>query len=170
MELLPRRVRLYAQSRGFNAQVLAGLALYLPVAIALLLHVACSKQEFTVTDAWIPVPPPHVSAVAGYMTLTNDTDRERRVDSVAAEEFDRIEMHQTILDPDTGLARMVKLNDVVIAAGEALAFAPGGHHLMLINPSKSLQEGDTAELGLNFADGTTLTVTFDVKPRPALRP
>ena len=170
MRIVPTAVRLYLQSRESNAGVFARLAICLPIVFALLSHSACSKQEFTVSDAWIPVPPPHVAVVAGYMTLTNGTDQERTLVGVVGEGFERIEMHQTILDPDTGLARMVKLNDVGIAPGESVPFTPGGHHLMLINPSKSLMEGDTAELELRFTDGTALRVDFDVKPRPALRP
>jgi copper(I)-binding protein len=150
--------------------VLFRLTVYLPLAITLVLNAACSKQAFTVTDAWIPVPPPHVSAVAGYMTLINSTDREHVVDSVVGELFERIEIHQTILDSDTGLARMVRQNEIVVQPGTQLAFAPGGYHLMLINPTKSLREGDTAQLRFGFSDGTTLMVTFEVKPRPALRP
>ena len=59
-------------------------------------------------------------------------------------------------------AHMHAVDQVEIAPGERFAFAPKGHHLMLIGREASLEAGDEVDVQLEFSGEQRLTVTFDV--------
>jgi copper(I)-binding protein len=61
-----------------------------------------------------------------------------------------------------GMARMEDVSSVSIARGQRIAFAPGGYHLMCMNPSPRLRVGGTAKFTLKFGNGQTTDVTFYV--------
>ena len=127
---------------------------------------ACSSQELTVHDAWIPLAPPTVSALAGYMRIDNRSGEARTLVAADGALFGRIEIHQTIYDKDSGLARMISQDTVSIAPGSSFVFEPGGYHLMLINPRRALREKDSVPLTLIFADGSRSAVAFEVRRQP----
>jgi hypothetical protein len=130
----------------------------------------CFDNELTVADAWIPAAPPHVSVLAGYMTIENGTDQVKTIVAIDGALFERIEVHRTIIESDSGLARMVRQDEVVLKPGERLDFDPGGYHLMLIKPERTLKEGENVPLTLLFTDRSSYPVEFRVRPREPLRP
>jgi hypothetical protein len=54
--------------------------------------------------------------------------------------------------------------ELVVAAGATLRFAPGGLHVMLQGLSQALKPGDTVPLLLLLEGGRTLAVTARVRP------
>ncbi len=130
----------------------------------------CSKKELTIDDAWIPAAPPHVPALAGYMTIDNGTERTQTLVGATSTVFERIEIHRTVYEKDSGLARMIPQEQVPIAPKESLLFEPGGYHLMLIHPKAPLQEGERISLNLIFADDSRFELEFQVRRRERLRP
>ncbi len=123
----------------------------------------CSPQELSVKDPWIPEAPPNASALAGYMSLNNATGRVKTLTGGTSDTFERIEIHETVYEKESGLARMVRRDSIRIGAGQSFNFEPGGHHLMLINPKRRLREGERVPLSLLFADGSRRTVDFQVR-------
>ncbi len=123
----------------------------------------CSSSELTISDAWIPEAPPDASALAGYMTIENSTDRIQTLVGATGELLERIDIHQTVYEKDSGLARMIRQDHVSIEPGRTFRFKPGGHHLMLINPKKAFKEGESVRLSLVFADDSRPTVDFEVR-------
>jgi hypothetical protein len=67
---------------------------------------------------------------------------------VTSPEFARVEMHTTLIDD--GLARMMALDSLTIAERSGLTFAPGGPHLMLMEPVSALSVGDVVTLEFHF--------------------
>ncbi len=123
----------------------------------------CSSSELTISDAWISEAPPDASVLAGYMTIENSTDRIQTLVGATGELLERIEIHQTVYEKDSGLARMIRREQVSIEPGRPFHFKPGGHHLMLINPKKALKEGESVQVSLEFAGGSSPTVEFEVR-------
>lgn len=123
----------------------------------------CSQEVLIIRDAWVPEAPPRVYALAGYMTIENGSGEATTLVGATGAQFDRIEIHQTVYEKDTGLARMVPEEQISIAPGESFIFEPGGYHLMLINPKKVLKDGEIVPLTLIFADGSRPSVEFEVR-------
>ena len=123
----------------------------------------CSRQELNIRDTWIPEAPSTVSALAAYMTIENGSGETRTLVGALGAQFERIEIHRTIYEKDSGLARMIRQEQVGIEPGGRLLFEPGSYHLMLINPKKALKVGERVSLTLVFVDGSRPTVEFEVR-------
>lgn len=67
-----------------------------------------------------------------------------------------VEMHLTTIED--GRASMGQLDEVELPAGEAVAFRPGGLHLMLIVPDETVTLGSTFDLTLRFERSDDLVV------------
>lgn len=118
-----------------------------------------------VTDAWVREAPPGATAMAGYLTVTNPTDKALTLTGGTSPQFREVQMHEVV--EDNGMSHMVQVKQLAVPAKGTLAFAPGGTHLMLIGPKAPLKGGAPVQLTLTFAGGTKLVVKTAVKPREA---
>ncbi len=118
-------------------------------------------DSLSVVDAWVLEAPPGMKVMAAYMTLKNHSDNEHELKGVSSPEFERVEMHRTIIENE--LARMVKQDSMTVNAGEVLKFEPGGSHLMLINPKKILKSGDEIDLTLILENEKKLNTKAHVR-------
>jgi len=91
-----------------------------------------------ISDLRINAPIPGQNLSAGYMNVTNQTDREVTIVRVSSKSAARIEMHTHAMEE--GLMRMVKMESLSIPARESILFEQGGHHLMVFNPDKDAIE------------------------------
>lgn len=97
---------------------------------------------------------------AGYLGIENSGPRADRLVSITSPDFARVEMHDTV--SEDGMKKMVKLDGVDVAAGSTLEFAPGGKHLMLIEPTKTLKNGDSVKMTLTFMQLGSMEANFVV--------
>lgn len=125
-------------------------------------HAACS--DLSVTNAWVRAAPPGVPVMAGYFSVHNDGTADVRLTGVDSAQFGRAQMHRSTVD-DQGMSHMQRVTAVTVPAGETLAFAPGGYHLMLFEPTQSLALGDSVSWTLQCDDEGTLAVTAEVRSR-----
>jgi copper(I)-binding protein len=58
---------------------------------------------------------------------------------------------------------MRELNRLEVAAGEEIRFAPGGLHLMLMQPRSAVVPGDRIGITLLMSDGQRVPGVFDVQ-------
>jgi len=85
------------------------------------LLVACNqtpKDAFSTESAWVREAPPNAGAMAGYVTITNNTDHERVLVFAKSKQFNAVEIHRTIVE--NGVAKMRRQEDVPIPAGGSL--------------------------------------------------
>lgn len=94
---------------------------------------------------------------AAYLTVANGNTSEATVAAVYVSDAERAEMHET-----KGGA-MAPLRTVPVPAGQSVAFAPGGKHVMVFGIAESVKPGGAAELTLTFADGDKLSVPLTVE-------
>ncbi len=120
-----------------------------------------SAAGFMVTDAWVREAPPNAMALGAFATLHNGSDKARTLVAARSAVANKVELHKTIMEGD--LAKMVQQERVEIAAGGEVKLQPGGLHIMLIGPKQALKAGDKVEVVLEFADGVTLPVSFEVR-------
>lgn len=116
-----------------------------------------------IMNAWVREAHAQAKVNAGYMTLVNVGAEEVTLVKVESEAFDSIEVHEmTTVD---GLMKMREITGLVIPAKGQIALEPGGMHLMLKQPRRSLRVGGKVDMRLTFASGRQQTVSVQVAAR-----
>jgi copper(I)-binding protein len=125
--------------------------------------IAASTEEAGVSarDAWVRETPPGVAVMAGYMLLQNNTSRPQVLVAARSSGFETVVIHRTIVKG--GMTGMEHAPQIELLPNASLLFAPGGHHLMLLNPKRTLRAGDRVDIHLEFRGGFVLPVTFEVR-------
>lgn len=126
---------------------------------------ALSAAQLGVSNAWIPQAPPGAAMLAGYLTIKNTGDAPVSILAAQSDRFRTVSVHQTVIE--NGVARMRELNSLEIAPGQEVKFAPGGMHLMLMQPRKDVNPGDRIEITLLISDGTRVPAIFEVQTADA---
>ncbi|MGE0080405.1 MAG: copper chaperone PCu(A)C [Thiohalomonadaceae bacterium] len=122
---------------------------------------AASAADFMVKDPWIREAPPNAMALGAFATLHNGSDKARTLVAARSAVADKVELHKTIVEDN--VAKMVQQEKIEIAAGSEVKMQPGGLHIMLIGPRQALKAGDKVEVVLEFDDGATLPVAFEMR-------
>ncbi len=121
------------------------------------------SHKAKVTDAWARATFALAKTGAAYMEIENTSDSSVRLISVSVSDdvASTAELHHTKMVND--MMQMQQLEDgVLLAAGEKDSFVPGGKHIMLMGLSGPLNEGESVDITLNFADGSSKTHSFKI--------
>jgi copper(I)-binding protein len=105
--------------------------------------------------------PPGVAMMAGYMALRNNTSRTQVLVAASSSDFETVMIHRTIVKD--GMAGMEHAPQIELTPNARLIFAPGGYHLMLMNPKRILRAGDRVDITLEFRGGLVSPVAFEVR-------
>ncbi len=94
-----------------------------------------------------------------YLTLTTAT--ADRLVSVSSPNAGMVQIHESRIE--SGMMMMGELREgLPLPAGQTVALAPGGNHLMLMGVKEPLVAGDTVALTLTFATSAPVEVTATV--------
>jgi copper(I)-binding protein len=130
--------------------------------LALTLIAAASEEAgVSVRDAWIRETPPGMTMMAGYMALRNNTSQSQVLVAASSSDFETVMIHRTIVKD--GMAGMEHAPQIELSPNASLLFAPGGYHLMLLNPKRTLRAGNRVDIYLEFRGGLVLPVAFEVR-------
>ena len=138
-----------------------------PAVVAVVLFQWCAlttwaeNPDLRVSDAWVRQGPPVAVMLAGYLTLENLSAESVSIVGGTSPSFAQVQIHRT--EVNDGVARMLRQDRVDVAAGDTLAFKPGGLHLMLMKPVERLDVGDIVEIVLELDDGRSVAVTATVR-------
>lgn len=127
----------------------------------LALNVSAATAEIQILDPWVQAAPPNAKVLAAYLQIKNAGAKPQTVTAVSSPDFDRIEIHRTVVSGTT--ARMEHLKELAIPPHATIVLKPGGLHLMLIGPRKRLQTGDSVPVSLTLKEGDALTATATVR-------
>jgi copper(I)-binding protein len=128
--------------------------------ILLLIFSPIASAELDIRDPWIKNLPPSVPVRAGYMTIHNPQTKTVSIVSLRSDAFASIEIHQTI--EQDGMMRMEQMSSLKIESNSSVQLAPGGLHLMMMNPSEPTQPGDLLEIVIILDDGSEQRVEMQV--------
>lgn len=131
------------------------------LALLCLAPLAFAAAQVGVSNAWIPQAPPGATMLAGYLTIKNNGDTAINVLAAQSDRFRSVSVHQTVIE--NGVAKMRELHSLEIAPGQEVKFAPGGMHLMLMQPREDISPGEHIEITILFSDGTRVPAIFDVQ-------
>ena len=122
--------------------MLSALALLLAGAAAVPAFADC--KGLRIDNAWIPEAPPVATVLAGFASLSNDSDQPLHIDAVDGADFGGVELHQ--MSMEGGMMQMRPLHGLDLPAHGSVALADGGKHLMLMNPKHPFKAGDASLL------------------------
>lgn len=132
------------------------------LALMLLLSAGrASAGGLEVRDAWIREAPPTAAVLAGYAELANGGDAPLRVVGASSAGFRAVELHEMRMDE--GVMRMRALESVVVPAHGSVRLAPGGDHLMLLDPVRPLAAGARVGVSFEVEGGAPVVVEFEVR-------
>ena len=121
---------------------------------------ANADSGLQVNEPWIREAPPASRVLAGYLTLVNTGDNTMTVTAISSPDFKNAEIHRTVIE--AGVARMLPVKQLEVPAGGQLMLEPGGHHLMLFDPLRTLTAGETVTLIIHMNNGKQLSATAPV--------
>ena len=133
------------------------------------LAAAQSAAPIQAQEAWSRATPPHAATGVVYVTLTSrDGDRLVGVSSPMAA---AASIHVTQMDGAIMRMRAVE-GGLDLPAGQAVALAPGGYHVMLEGLKAPLVPGHSVPVHLTFQKAPPLDLEVQVRPtgRPATTP
>ena len=138
---------------------------YLLLACALIftsLSVHAHENEehgLSIEKAWARKTSRTVSA-AVYLTIHNDTHNLEYLRGASSDIASNTMIHQS--REEDGIMKMDHVEDLPIAPGETLSFAPGGYHIMLMGLTAPLAEGDVFTVTLDFENAGPTPVVVEV--------
>src|SRR5882762_1140947 len=141
---------------NWRHRVFAGVILALAAIAA-----ATEEAGVSVGDAWVREAPPGVAMMAGYMVLQNKTSRPQVLVAARSSGFEAVTIHRTIAKK--GMTGMEHAPQIELLPNASLLFAPGGYHLMLLNPKRTLHAGDRVDITLEFRGGLVVPVAYEVR-------
>lgn len=115
----------------------------------------------TVRDAWIRLSPGNMDMLAGYARIDNTCAAPVEIVSASSPAFADASLHETHIE--NGISRMRALGALPVAPHASVAFAPGGLHLMLMQPTMSLKPGDRVSIDFVLRDGRRIPGRFELR-------
>jgi copper(I)-binding protein len=119
-----------------------------------------SAADLTVTNAWIRALPANLPD-GGYFTIRNSGPRDVALTGAQSPACGMLMLHKS--SDTSGMDTMSDMESVPVPAGATVSFAPGGYHLMCMDPKPAIKPGAKVPVALQFDNGTSLAVTFAVK-------
>lgn len=111
------------------------------------------------TGPWCRPTPNGRNITACYVTLTSPVGD--RVVSVISPRAAQSQLHS--VSTEGGVMSMTEMADgLELPAGQAVALAPGGDHIMLLGVTVPLAEGDLVPVAITFASGSQIAMEFPV--------
>ena len=131
---------------------------------------AAPTGALTVTQPFVSATP--AGGTGGvFMTLVGGAAADTLV-GARTDAAERVEVHETYDAGDAMRGMREVEGGIAVPAGESVALAPGGYHVMLMNLGAALAVGDTLDLDLDFAQTGTVpvrvpVVSLDAMPMPS---
>lgn len=125
---------------------------------------ADTATAVVVADALCRPTPPGRQVTGCYLTLT--APAADTLVSAASPAAALVQIHEMRMESNMMMMRELEAG-LPLPAGETVALAPGGNHIMLMGVTEPLKTGDTVALTLTFATAAPVEVTAAVGTPPA---
>ncbi len=126
---------------------------------------AAAADHVRASHGWLRVLPGSLPA-GGYVILQNDGDEPAELSGASSSAYARVMLHQSSMQG--GMSRMTMVDALSIPAHGKVMLAPGGYHLMLMQPVTPVTPGQQVRVLLKFSDGSSLPTDFIARPATAL--
>jgi|Laugrespbdmm15sn_2_1035079.scaffolds.fasta_scaffold52660_2 copper(I)-binding protein len=117
--------------------------------------------ELVAENAYVRGLPPGVDNTSAYMTLKNPGTAAVELVGAVSPVAGSVMLHTTM--NHDGMLHMQHVSSATIPAQGELVLESGGMHLMLMQLQQAPKPGEQVELTLQFADGSTQTLSLPVR-------
>lgn len=121
-------------------------------------------QPLLIENAWIKEAPPVAKVHAGYMRITNQTDKTLEITGVTALHYRMAMIHRTV--ERGGMMSMEHIDILSVAPHSTVVLEPGGMHLMLMTPDRVFKADDVVTITLEMNNGQSQSLDVSVKAAP----
>lgn len=122
---------------------------------------ANASDSLKIENAWSPEAPPVTKVMAGYMKISNLSNKDIKIQSAKSNLFKHVEIHLT--EMSDGMMRMIKQENLNIKAKGHIELKPGGLHMMLMGKLKPIKAGSVIAVTLTLDNGETIDLNLMVK-------
>ena len=143
------------------------LSLALLVAASGSVFAAGSADSVSVVDPYVRLLPPGAKATAAFMLLKNAGDADAKLVKAESAAARKVELHTHL--NEGGVMKMRPVEAIDIKAKGETALKPGSFHLMMIEPTAGMKEGDKIAVTLGFGDGSSKNIEAVVR-KPVATP
>lgn len=121
------------------------------------------SAQSQVNDAWVRATVAGQPSSGAFMTLQADTDS--KLLSVQSPVAKLVQIHQSSMKDD--VMSMQQVESVALPAGKLVSFDPHGYHIMLMDLTAQIKEGDTVPLTLTVENtkGEKETIKVEAQAR-----
>ena len=123
------------------------------------LSMAKSEWNIAIKDAWAR-PTKAGMMSAAYFTIHNVGSVPDSLVQVSSSASEDVQIHLSYMND--GIMVMEEQPFVAIQASEQIPFQPGGYHIMIMQPTNDMEEGDSISLSLYFKSGMIIEETIQV--------
>ena len=100
---------------------------------------------------------------AAYFLITNFEETDDALVGVESDVAQLVEIHESYEREEEGMMGMREVPEVDLPSESTIRFQQGGLHIMLIQVTRTLADGDTFELTLNFSNSESQTIEVPVR-------
>jgi periplasmic copper chaperone A len=123
---------------------------------------SCGRpSELSVRDAAVTLSPVDANPAALYFTV-NGGAADVELLRVSSPSIVRAELHESKVDPKTGMMTMAPLDRIKIPAKGKVEFKRGGKHAMLFGVNRIARQLEKIEIEFLFNNGDRILVTAPV--------
>ena len=134
--------------------------LFLVISSALYSH-DYNKDNIEIFHPIIKVVKEDAKVGAGYMKITNNSDKEIELIGIKAEIAQTQEIHEVILKKNIYKMRPIKKN-LIIESGSIIEFKPKSYHFMFFDINKNLKENEMLDAKLIFSNNLIIPIKFKI--------
>ena len=108
--------------------------------------------------------PPGAQTAGGYMTITNNGTEDDTLVSGTSSFANVTQVHEMKMENNVMKMRHLETG-LAIPAGATVELSPGGYHMMFMQLTQALKDGDSLAASLTFSKAGELSVDFQVVDR-----
>lgn len=124
---------------------------------------AQSQADIIFGSVKVPPVPPNMTMASGYLTLQNTSSKDIILTKVTSNLSEKAEFHSHVWQ--NGVAKMIKLDSLLVPANTRVTFQSGGKHIMLIKLKKDRHKMDSIVFTFIDSNGKSYTAkTHKVTP------
>ncbi|MVW87150.1 copper chaperone PCu(A)C [Pseudomonas sp. PB101] len=117
------------------------------------------SAQTRVDDAWVRATVAGQPSSGAFMTVTASSDS--KLLSVQTPVAGLVQIHEMSMKDD--VMKMQQVQSVALPAGEAVSFDPNGYHVMLMNLTGQIKEGDKVPLTLTVENASGAKESIQVE-------
>ncbi|MBO9498381.1 MAG: copper chaperone PCu(A)C [Novosphingobium sp.] len=118
-----------------------------------------APSGISVADGRLVLPAVKGNPGAVYFDVTNNGAKDTAIAGAFVDGAKSAMLHTSV--EMNGMSAMKDMDQIAVAKGATVRFAPGGNHVMAMDLDPALQAGGTTEVTLTFSDGDK--VSFEAK-------